>query len=152
MGRSTCSILCLIAFMVSMNVSAIAQQKHRKKHKYGVGHVVEAPPPVEQIFTSVVQPPEFPGGTTALNKYLHDNIKYPPQAKEDNVQGHVDVSFLVNEDGSTSDIMIDKGLGSACDRETIRVISNMPKWRPYKREGKAMKMLYQLRVEFRLTE
>lgn len=143
----------VITLMMLMCISAMGQFKpSKKKHKHGAGHPVVAPPPTEKIFTSVVQPPEFQGGSPALQKYLHDHITYPSQARENGIQGNVVLSFFINEIGRIDDIRIEKGIGFGCDEEAIRVVSNMPQWRPYKREGKCMKMLCDLKIEFKLTE
>jgi protein TonB len=125
------------------------QKKKRKAH-YGVGPVVEAPPS-PQFFTMVEQMPEFPGGGGALQKYFQDNVRYPDVAKESGIEGKVLLSFFVDADGSISDIRIDKKLFDACDREAVRVVSLMPRWKPYRLNGVNMKVLFQLPVEFKLV-
>jgi protein TonB len=96
--------------------------------------------------------PDFPGGEDALNAYLSKNIKYPKQANENGVQGRVVLQFVVNEDGDISDIKVVRGIGSGCDQEAMRVVNSMPKWKPGKQNGKAVKVSFSLPILFELEE
>lgn len=115
------------------------------------------PPPVEEndeqeIFDAVEQMPEFPGGESALLAYLSKNIKYPAIAQENNIQGRVIVQFVVNKDGSIVDCKIVKStVDKSCDKEAIRVVSTMPKWKPGHNNGKPVRVRYTVPVMFRLT-
>lgn len=109
---------------------------------------VEAPPP--QIFTYVEQMPEYTGGDAARNDFLAKNIRYPELAKENNIQGRVIVRFVVNETGEVSDASVVKGIGGGCDEEAIRVVKKMPKWKPGKQNGKAVKVWFTLPIFFKL--
>ena len=114
------------------------------------GTVVEAAPEPEKVFTVVEQQPEFPGGTAEMYKYLGKNIKYPSAASRANVSGRVFMSFVVNTDGSIQDVQVLKGLGFGCDEEAIRVVKAMPKWKPGKQSGRAVRVKYNLPINFQL--
>ncbi len=114
------------------------------------GKVVEAAPEPEKIFTVVEQQPEFPGGTSEMYKYLGKNIKYPSAASRANVSGRVFMSFVVNVDGSIQDVTVLKGLGFGCDEEATRVVKAMPKWKPGKQSGRAVRVKYNLPINFQL--
>ena len=108
--------------------------------------VVEEAP----IFTVVESMPEFKGGMAELYKYLGNNIKYPVMAKESGIQGKVYVTFVVERDGSITDVRVLRGIGGGCDEEAIRVVSGMPNWKPGKQRGKPVRVQYNLPVRFTL--
>ena len=121
--------------------------------------VVIAPPveaPVEEeeeevIFVVVESMPEFPGGQQALFKYIGENIKYPVIAQENGIQGRVICQFVVNKDGSIVDVVAVRSSGEpSLDKEAIRVIKSMPKWKPGKQRGKPVRVKYTVPVNFRL--
>lgn len=89
-----------------------------------------------EIFTVVEQQATFPGGVKELNKYLAQNIKYPQQARETGTQGKVYLTFVVEKDGSITDIKILRDIGSGCGEEAIRVVKSMPRWTPAMQRGK----------------
>ena len=88
-----------------------------------------------QIFTVVESMPGFPGGETAMKRYLAENIQYPQMARESGIQGRVFVTFVVEKDGNVTDVRVLRGIGGGCDEEAIRVIKNMPRWDPGKQRG-----------------
>ena len=100
------------------------------------------------IFTEVEQTSEFPGGLAKLNEFLASNIKYPAQAREKGTHGIVYVTFVVEKDGSITDIKVLRGIGSGCDEEALRVIKMMPKWEPAKHKGKAVRQQFNLPIRF----
>lgn len=112
--------------------------------------VVTAEKEPEKIFDVVEVSPSFPGGESALNKYLSDHIKYPAIAQENNIQGKVTVQFVVGKDGSIIDVKVVKGVDSSLDKEAKRVISSMPKWIPGKQGGTAVTCRFFVPVTFRL--
>jgi periplasmic protein TonB len=114
------------------------------------GAVVEAAPEPEKVFTVVEQQPEFPGGTSEMYKYLGKNIRYPSAASRANVSGKVFMTFVVNTDGSITDVSVLKGLGFGCDEEAMRVVKGMPKWKPGKQSGRAVRVKYNLPINFQL--
>lgn len=104
----------------------------------------------EVIFTVVESSAIFPGGSAELNKYLARNIKYPQQARETGTQGKVYLTFVVEKDGSITDIKILRDIGSGCGEEAIRVVKMMPKWTPAKQRGKTVRQQFNLPVNFTL--
>ena len=107
--------------------------------------VVEA-----EVFTIVEEMPEYPGGLSKLTDYLTKNIKYPQMARESGIQGRVFVNFVVEPDGSVSNINVMRSLGGGCDEEAVRVVKNMPKWKPGKQRGKPVRVSYILPIVFTL--
>ncbi|MFN0016020.1 MAG: energy transducer TonB [Saprospiraceae bacterium] len=114
--------------------------------------VVEAPKQEEKTYEmfDIQKPPSFPGGDGELIKYLSQNIKYPPLARENNIQGSVVLTFVVAKDGSVRDVNIVKDIGGGCGKEAIRVVQTMPKWIPGEANGNAVKVRFTLPVRFRL--
>lgn len=116
---------------------------------YNKGNEPEALVPENSPLVSFPdQQPVFPGGTAALFNYLHDNIKYPSLAKETNIQGTVFVNFIVERDGSVSNMKILRPVGGGCDEEAIRVIKNMPRWKPGLQHGRPVRVSFNLPVKF----
>lgn len=94
--------------------------------------------------------PLFPGGDAALMAYLRDNIHYPTVAAENGVQGRVVVGFVVERDGSITDVNVLRSVDPSLDREAMRVVKGMPRWTPGKQNGSAVRVKYQVPVTFRL--
>ena len=119
--------------------------------KYVPVAVEEEEPEEQTIFEVVEQMPEFPnGGMAGLMQYLSKNIKYPTIAQENGTQGRATVQFVVNRDGSIVDAKVLRGVDPYLDKEAIRVISSMPKWKPGMQRGKAVRVKYTVPVMFRL--
>lgn len=104
----------------------------------------------DQVFVVVESMPSFPGGNVALLNYLNSNLKYPALAKEMGISGRVFVSFVVEKDGSVTDIQILRGIGGGCDEEAIRVVKNMPKWIPGRQRSIPVRVRFNLPVKFTL--
>ena len=105
----------------------------------------------DAIYKVVEKMPEFPGGSQAMFKYLAENIQYPAIAKENNIQGRVVCSFTVNKDGSLSNIeVVLSGGDASLDKEAVRVIKSMPKWKPGMQLGKPVRVQYTIPVKFQL--
>jgi protein TonB len=111
--------------------------------------IVEAPVK-EEVFTRVEQMPMFGSGEKELMEYLGKNIKYPTIARENGISGTVIVQFVVERDGSISSPEVARGIGGGCDEEALRVVRNMPKWKPGKQQGRAVKVKFTLPIKFRL--
>lgn len=94
--------------------------------------------------------PEFPGGTAALFRYLRDNIRYPSLAKETGVQGTVYIGFVVEKDGSVSNVKVLRPVGGGCDEEALRVVQSMPHWEPGMQHGRPVRVSFVLPVKFKL--
>ena len=118
--------------------------------KYTPVEVEEEEVEEQQIFQVVEEMPEFPGGLAECMKFLGKNIKYPTISQENGVQGRVIVQFVVNKDGSIVDPVVVRGVDPYLDKEALRVISSMPKWKPGKQRGKAVRVKYTVPVTFRL--
>jgi protein TonB len=100
------------------------------------------------VFFIVEEMPEFPGGEKALHQYLASSIEYPVIAQENGIQGRVYVKFVVNTDGSITDVEIARGVDPSLDKEALRVVKNMPKWKPGKQRGKAVRVSYTVPINF----
>ena len=94
--------------------------------------------------------PAFPGGEEKLFEFISKNIKYPQLARETGTQGRVYISFIVEPDGSISHVELLRGIGAGCDEEALRVVKAMPKWSPGRQCGKAVRVVYNLPVNFKL--
>ena len=119
---------------------------------------VAAPPPPpapkpevsNKVFDVVEEMPHFPGGAAALQAFLSSNTKYPVVAQENGVQGRVIVSFVVERDGSITDVKVVRSVDPSLDREATRVVRSMPRWSPGKQNGSAVRVKYTVPVVFRL--
>lgn len=117
--------------------------------------VIAQPEPPKQpeeskVFDVVEQMPSFPGGQGALLEYLASHVKYPVVAQENGVQGRVVVSFVVERDGSITDVRVVRSVDPSLDREAARVVSSMPRWTPGKQNGSAVRVKYNVPVMFKL--
>lgn len=101
-------------------------------------------------FRVVEQLPEFPGGMAALVKWLTDNLRYPPIAKSRSLQGRVVVSFIINRDGSVSDLKLAKSAHPLLDKEAMRVARMMPRWKPGIANNKPCRTMFAIPIEFRI--
>ena len=112
----------------------------------------EPPKHVEEnkVFDVVEQMPSFPGGPQALLQYLNSNVKYPVVAQENGVQGRVVISFVVEKDGSVTDVQVAKSVDPSRDKEAQRVVKSMPHWIPGKQNGSAVRVKYVVPVSFKL--
>ena len=104
----------------------------------------------QQIFVIVEDMPEFPGGELALLKWIAKSVKYPTLAQENGVAGRVHLNFVINETGGIDNIIVTRGVDPYLDREAVRVIKQMPKWKPGKQRGKAVKVSFSLPINFQL--
>lgn len=105
--------------------------------------------PSANVFRYVEQMPEFPGD---INKFIAQNIRYPKEDIKNQVEGRVFTQFIVNEDGSLSDVHVIRGVSATIDAEAIRLVQSMPKWKPGKQNGKAVKTYYNLPLTFKLDD
>lgn len=106
----------------------------------------------DKPFVTVEQMPYFPGGESELKKFIYNNLKYPVVAQEAGIQGRVIIRFVVEEDGSISNVNIIRGIDPSCDKEAIRLIKTSPKWNPGKQNGKAVRVYYTLPIIFKLDK
>ena len=104
----------------------------------------------QQVFDVVEQMPEYPGGMQALFEYLGQNLKYPEDAKQQKVEGRVIAIFVVETDGSISNVEVVKPVFPSLDAEAVRVLSGMPKWKPGMQSGKVVRVKYTVPINFSL--
>ena len=132
-----------------LNINAEVEQNEIIE-EYVAPEVVEEEVVEQEIFQIVEEMPAFPGGEGKLMEYVSKNIKYPQIARETGIQGRVFVGFVVEPDGSISNVKLLRGIGGGCDEEAMRVIKSLPKWKPGKQRGKAVRVSYQIPVFFKL--
>ena len=106
----------------------------------------------DTVYQIVEEMPQFPGGENALMEYVSKNVVYPEEAKEKEIQGRVFISFVVEKDGSIGEVKVLRGIGGGCDEESVRVISDMPKWKPGKQKGEFVRVSYQIPIMFKLGQ
>ncbi len=101
-----------------------------------------------KVFFIVEDMPEFPGGEMALRKYIAKHVKYPVIAQENGVQGKVYVTFVVGKDGSINNARIARGVDPSLDKEALRVVNGLPRWKPGKQRGKPVNVSYTVPINF----
>jgi len=111
----------------------------------------EGPVGEEEIFKVVESMPVFPGGEKALYSFLSNNMRYPAMAKEAGISGKVYITFVVERDGSITDVQLLRGIGGGCDEEAVRVIQKMPAWSPGKQRNVPVRVQFILDVKFTLS-
>lgn len=109
-------------------------------------------PDSNQVLIVVEEMPSFPGGIPALFAFVSQELRYPEEARKKRVEGKVLMMFVVERDGSISDIKVIRGIGSGCDQEAVRVVQQMPPWKPGQHGGKPMRVQYSLPVTFKLQD
>ena len=106
---------------------------------------------VDEIFDIVEDQPEFPGGIAAFYKYVGKNMNYPKQARRMGIEGKVYVQFIVDKDGSVTNVRAVKGIGAGCDEEAERVLKSSPKFKPGKQRGRPVKVRMMMPIIFKLN-
>jgi TonB family protein len=105
----------------------------------------------QKPFVVVDKPPQFPGGEEGRMQYLTDNIDYPKQARDEGIQGTVYVTFIVEADGSITNVKVLRGIGGGCDEEAVEVVEKMPDWEPGKKDGEAVRTQFNMPIRFTLN-
>jgi periplasmic protein TonB len=105
----------------------------------------------DKVYYNVDQMPEFPGGKDALTKFIAENIVYPDDAKKDGVQGKVFVSFTVDKKGEVKNAEIARGVHTLLDNEAVRVIDELPAWKPGKQDGNVVDVRFTMPIQFALA-
>ena len=105
----------------------------------------------DMVFDVVEVMPQYPGGPIAMLKYIMENIKYPEQAMKEGIQGRVTVRFIVEKDGSISDVKPILSVHPLLNKEAVRVVESMPKWTPGKQNGKPVRVRFNVPVMFKLN-
>jgi len=104
-----------------------------------------------EIFIVVEESPGYPGGDEARMRFLRDNIRYPAIARESGIQGTVFIQFVVERDGSITDVRVVRGIGGGCDEEAVRVVQMMPRWTPGKQRNRAVRVQFMMPIRFTLS-
>ena len=149
--------LVSLLLLLAVSLSAAAQKRSSQKEQSKTKKEAVAPIIIEEedqghndlVYPMVEEMPKFPGGEEELYKYLVTNLRFPQQAKVKGFNGIVYVTFVINEDGSISDVKVLRGIGMGCDEEAVRVVKSMPSWEPGKQRGKPVKVQYNLPVRFK---
>jgi|SRR6185437_13700675 len=102
------------------------------------------------IFTSVEQAPEYPGGISQFYKFLAKNLRYPATARENNTEGRVIVTMVIEKDGSLSQVKVTRGIGDGCDEEALRLVKLSSPWKPGIQNGRAVRVAYSVPISFTL--
>jgi TonB family protein len=105
----------------------------------------------DTVYTVVEQMPAFPGGNEALFSYLSKNIKYPENAKKEGINGRVFINFIVEKSGKVGEVKLLRGIGGGCDEEAMRVVSEMPNWKPGLQDGQPVRVSYNIPIKFALN-
>ncbi|MEE0917892.1 MAG: energy transducer TonB [Bacteroidales bacterium] len=106
----------------------------------------------DEVFVVVEEQAEFPGGLDSMYAYIHKNLKYPEAAKEKGIEGRVFVSFIIEKDGLISNVKLLRGIGGDCDEAAVKMVKNMPKWKPAKQRGKPVRCQFTLPIKFELPK
>jgi protein TonB len=130
------SFLLFLCLLIA-SFSGIAQKKAHTSVK-------SKPKPPVQVM------PQFPGGDSAMIKYIDDNLKYPDSARANNIEGRVFVTFTIDEDGKVADASLKNSIGGGCDEEALRVIKAMPTWKPGSQDGEGIRVDYTIPINFQL--
>ena len=115
---------------------------------------VEVPDPEdeeEDVFIVVEEEPSFPGGDRARKEFIRKNLDYPEMARKSGIEGKVYVTFIVEPDGSITNVRVKRGVGAGCDKEAVRVVRNMPEWNPGKQRGKKVRVQFNMPIRFKLA-
>lgn len=136
--------MCLVAAMVVAGFAASAVETA------GTNHERDMTGDYEEVFLSVDKMPVFPGGEAALMTYVRDEISYPDDAADKNIQGRVIVQFVVDTLGQVGDVKVVRSVDDALDREAVRVVKTLPSFTPGIRKGKPVNVWYTLPVNFKL--
>ena len=138
----------LFTFFLSLSVFSFGQGSNEPRDIR-----VAAPPvsPEPSVYRIVESMPEFPGGIESMYKFIQKNLMYPDSARNHDISGRVVVTFVVNEDGSLTDIKVKRSVSWDIDKEALRVVKLLPKFIPGKQQGKAVKVLFDLPISFKLS-
>ena len=137
--------------VVETSITSSEETGETYEIKHVPAAIEEEIPEEEEIFEIVEETPQFPnGGMVGLMQYLGKNIKYPTLAQETGTQGRVTIQFVVNKDGSIVDVKVLRGVDPYLDKEAVRVVSSMPKWKPGKQRGKPVRCKFTVPVTFKL--
>ena len=138
-----------VNYMMPINFKLSDTQPKQPVKKSSVSKV-DMKPDKNGVYQIVEEMPQYTGGEAAMMEYVAKNIVYPQEARDKEISGRVFVSFIVEKDGSVNEVNVKKGIGGGCDEEAVRVIKAMPKWKPGKMKGEAVRVRYQMPINFKL--
>ena len=156
------TLMLIFAFSVTASKSVTGQSKNSKQKE--VKQEIKKKPHLvkvsekekdknqEEVFMVVENPPKYPGGEPARQEFFAENMKYPKKAKEQGIQGKVYITFVVEPNGSVTNIQVLRGIGGGCDEEAIRVIRLMPNWEPGTQRGQAVRVQVNMPIKFSLPK
>jgi len=144
------SVLLLISIIIFSSVAYSQSTNEKESNGNNASSEIKSVSDSTAVFTIVEEMPLFPGGDEARNQFLADSINYPEKAIQKRIQGTVYVSFIIDGEGSVTDVKILRGIGGGCDEEALRVVRMMPKWIPGKQDGKAVRVLFNMPIYFKL--
>ena len=142
--KTRLSMFVLLLFTFVFSANAQETNENGTKLTSGSGEVFK--------FENLTEEPQFPGGNEARVRYLMENIHYPKEAKEKHMQGTVYVTFVIEKDGSITNVKVLKGVCPSLDNEAVRVIKAMPRWSPGKAKGETVRVQYNMPIRFILGE
>jgi protein TonB len=153
--------LLILLFLASVATAHAQQQTAQKPKDPNVDVVIDSPIPMDtsknvpydpnRIFTVVEQEPVFPGGFQSFYKFLAKNVHYPASAVQNHIQGKVFVTFVVETDGSLTDMKVVKSVSPDIDAEAIRVLKSSPNWKPGLQNGKPVRIQFAVPIDFSLS-
>ncbi len=155
--------ICSVVIGLLLSAFVSAQTDKGDSTRQWIGTAIDIPPPTApapepydsaKVYTMVEQMPEYPGGHGAMMSYLSQTIKYPAEALDDGIEGKVILRFVVDAEGQVGDVKVMRGVRDApsLEREAVRVVKRMPKWKPGQQGGKAVATYFTLPVMFKMTE
>jgi protein TonB len=137
-----------IYFIVSITVILLTINLNAKSQST----IIEDIKKDTSVLVVVEEAPEFQGGDQARIDYLIKNINYPKKARKEGIQGTVYITFIVEKDGKVSNVRILRGIGGGCDEESLRVVKNMPRWKPGRQKGKNVRVQYNMPIKYTLED
>jgi TonB family protein len=138
-----------VNYMMPINFKLSDTQPKQPVKKSSVSKV-DMKPDKNGVYQIVEEMPQYTGGEAAMMDFVAKNIVYPQEARDKEISGRVFVSFIVEKDGSVNEVNVKKGIGGGCDEEAVRVVKAMPKWKPGKMKGEAVRVSYQMPIFFKL--
>ena len=132
------------------NLKKVKKKRHIKEVNESVDSIPQHPSDSPRVYNSVMEMPQFPGGSSALSEYISKSIEYPEIAEKRGIEGRVLLSFVVEPDGSITNVKVIKSINPSLDKEAERVVSSMPNWIPGKQNGSPVRVKYKVPVKFKL--
>ena len=149
------ALLVVLFFFSAGTATPTSAQESQAADKPAITQKAEPQTKVDEnepVFTVVEEMPSYQGGQDEMFKYLVTNIKYPDEAKQKGITGRVFITYVVEKDGTVSNVKVLRGIGGGCDEEALRVVSSMPRWNPGKQKGQPVRVQFNLPIMFSLDK